>query len=193
MTTIYVSESARKALPKRDRDDFYPTPYGVALDALNYIPGEPQCILDPGAGTGVWGRAAREHFPRATITGVDVRPIPKARGYHFWFTGDYLLMDGSAPAFDLVVGNPPYKYAEQFVRQSWKLLEPGGYLVFLLRLNFLEGQGRRFGIWRTHPLKECVVCSKRVSFSGDGKTNATAYGYFIWQKGWRGTTSLYFG
>jgi hypothetical protein len=95
-----------------------------------------------------------------------------------------------AACFDLVMGNPPYKYAEQFVRQAYRMLEPDGHLIMLLRMNFLEGIGRAHGLWRTHPLKQTVVCSRRVSFSGDGKTNATAYAYFIWQKGWKGDTRL---
>lgn len=191
MTTIYVSGKALQNLPKRNDFDFYPTPLSVAQDALTYIPltTNPSCILDPGAGTGVWGRAARGLFPKATITGIDMRPVPRPAAYNFWFTGDYLLMD-AAPAFDLVMGNPPYKYAEQFVRQAYRMLEPNGYLIMLLRMNFLEGQARADGLWRTHPLKQAVVCSKRVSFSGDGKTNATAYAYFIWQKGYTGETRL---
>lgn len=189
MTTIYVSDKDK--LPKRNDFDFYPTPLAVAQDALTYIPltTNPTCILDPGAGTGVWGKAARVLFPKATITGVDLRPVPKAPAYNFWFNGDFLLMDAT-PAFDLVIGNPPYKYAEQFVRQSFKLLEQGGYLVMLLRLNFLESQTRATGLWRQHPPLEVVVSSKRVSFTGDGKTNATAYAYFIWQKGYTGDTRL---
>lgn len=189
MTTIYVHQGT--TLPKRNDFDFYPTPLSVAQDALGYVPSaiKPTCILDPGAGTGVWGQAARKLWPAATITGVDLRPVPKSPAYNFWFHGDYLLMD-APPCFDLVIGNPPYKYAEQFVKQSFKFLESGGHLIMLLRLNFLESQSRATGLWRTHPLKQAVVCSKRVSFTGDGKTNATAYAYFIWQKGWKGSTEL---
>lgn len=191
MTTLYISANAINNLPKRRDFDFYPTPLSVAMDALEYLPEDfkPQCLLDPGAGTGVWGRAARLLWPFLTITGVDIRPVFRPKEYNFWLQEDYLLTD-KTPAFDLIVGNPPYKYTEQFVRHSLGMLENGGHLVFLLRLSFLEGQERRRGLWREYPPRFVVVCSKRVSFTGDGQTNATAYAYFIWQKGWKGETVL---
>lgn len=191
MTTLYISANAISNLPARRDFDFYPTPAAVAVDALEHLPSDfkPECVLDPGAGTGVWGRAARQLWPTTTITGVDLRPVARPAAYNFWFNEDFLLTD-SAPAFDLVVGNPPYKYTEQFVRHSMSLLENGGYLVFLLRLSFLEGQSRQRGLWRHYPPRRVVVCSKRVSFTDDGRTNATAYAYFIWQRGWVGDTLL---
>lgn len=189
MTTIYVNQGT--TLPKRKDFDFYPTPLPVAVDALRRLPAgvNPRNILDPGAGTGVWGKAARFVWPKATVTGVDIRPVARPPQYSFWFQHDFLLTDAHG-TFDMVVGNPPYKYAEQFVKHGMKHLETGGYLVFLLRLNFLESQSRAAGLWRQHPPCKVVVCSSRISFTGDGKTNATAYAYFIWQKGWQGETAL---
>ena len=70
------------------------------------------------------------------------------------------------------------------------MLEDGGYIIQLLRLNFLEGQARGRGIHKRHPPQKVVVCAGRVSFTGDGKSNATAYAFFIWQKGWLGKPSL---
>lgn len=189
MATIYVSDKAKTQLPARKDFDFYPTPNWAASTALKYAPKHPQCILDPGAGSGVWGRAARRRFPNALITGLDVRCLERPRAYNFWYTGDFLLSDRD-PAFDLVIGNPPFKYAEQFVRQSWALLEQGGHIIFLLPLDLLSGQERKLNFWRRFPLKKCVVCSSRISFSGDGKSNATIYGFYIWQKGFQGKTLL---
>lgn len=191
MTTIYASGFALKNLPKRADFDYYPTPYPVALDALSYMPRTltPTCILDPGAGLGVWGQAARSLWPQACITGIDIRPLQRPAAYNFWFTNDFRLMD-EARCFDLVVGNPPYKYAEPFVRHSLKMLEPGGYLIMLLRLNFLESKSRANGLWRDYPLFEVIVSAGRVSFTGDGRSNATAYAYFIWKQGYKGETVL---
>lgn len=192
MTTVYVTASALQNLPARRDFDFYPTPIDVCSDALTFLPDSvnPLNILDPGAGAGVWGTAARRMYPNALITGIDIRPETlRPRAYNFWMHGDFLLMNTS-PCFDLVIGNPPYKYAEQFVRRSLDMLEDGGYLILLLRLNFLEGQDRSRRLHRKYPPKKVVVRAGRVSFTGDGKSNATAYGYFVWQKGYSGRTVL---
>jgi hypothetical protein len=192
MTTIYASAKALQNLPNRKDFDFYPTPQGVCDDALSFLPTDcnPFSILDPGAGTGVWGKAARKRYPSALITGMDIRPeTVRPSSYNFWMHGDFLLTD-SAPCFDLVIGNPPYKYAEQFVRHSLNMLESGGFLIMLLRLNFLEGRDRGGKLYRKYPPKNVVVRAGRVSFTGDGQANATAYAYFIWQKGWVGKPLL---
>ncbi len=151
----------------------------------------PLRVLDPGAGCGSFGKGARELWPLATITGCELRDIPPPEVYDRWLWGDYpTLYRGMFPAFDLIMGNPPFKLAEPFVRTSLPLLLPGGHLVFLLRLAFLEGQRRRDGLFAEFPPKAVWVCSKRPSFSGDGKTNATAFAVVVWQQGWDGRTDL---
>lgn len=192
MTTVYVSGNAINNLPKRRAFDFYPTPLHVASDALTFLPEgfTPQCILDPGAGTGVWGMASRRRWPNSLITGVELRTeTPKPNAYNFWMHQNFLLSTAT-PAFDLVVGNPPYDVAEQFIRHSLNCLEHGGYMVLLLRLAFLESQTRARALYRHTPPQSVVVRANRVSFTGDGQTNATAYAYFIWQKDWHGEPAL---
>lgn len=190
MTTIYLKDST--LLPKRADFDFYPTPMTFCRTALAQLPPRftPRCILDPGAGTGVWGRAARERYRNSLITGVELREVARPSVYNFWFNADFLRMPTAEPCFDLVISNPPFKHAESFVRSSLALLESGGYALYLLRLNFLESAERYHGLWKEHPPKTVVVSAKRVSFTGDGQSNATAYAIYIWQKGYAGETSL---
>lgn len=182
-----------KVLRKRDPHDFYPTPLSLCRAALAELPPAPvpDSILDPGAGSGVWGKAARDLYPRALITGVELRPdaIPPAETYTAWHTGDFRLYD---PGWkhDLIMGNPPYKYAEAFIRHSLSMLKDYGWLVFLLRLAFLEEQDRGKDFWRKFPPERVSVCSQRPSFTGDGNTDATAYAVYYWRKGWTGPTRL---
>lgn len=186
--------TAGKALinnSKRVDFDFYPTPLFRCHDALSFLPAhlQPQCILDAGAGTGVWGKAARKKYPRALITGVDIRPeTVQPKAYNFWLRNDFLLLN-EPPCFDLVMSNPPYEYAEAFVRQSMAMLETSGFCIMLLRLNFLETQPRA-RLFNQYPLQKVVVCASRISFTNNSLTNATAYAYFIWQKGYKGATAL---
>lgn len=174
----------------RDIHDFYPTPLSFALASLNLLGNiDPKHIIDPGAGSGVWGEAARKKFPTAIITGVELRPVIKPAAYNFWYQSDYRNLVTLSPVCDLIIGNPPYKYAEEFVRLSLPMLEPGGKMVFLLRLAFLESQ-RRLKLWHDYKPQSVTVCANRPSFTGDGNTDATAYAIFIWEKGWTGSTAL---
>lgn len=201
ITNCGVGITTDKPLPPRRDHDFYPTDLGTVtriLEKYRLQPSEkrhfryPRRVLDPGAGSGNWGKIARELWPITNITGCEIRPdAPRPAAYDTWLVGDFVsIYQGMFPAFDLVMGNPPFKPAEEFVRVAWELLHPDGYLIFLLRLSFLEGQGRRDGLFAELPPKAIWVCSKRPSFTEDGKTNATAFAAFVWQKGWSGDTAL---
>lgn len=184
-----------KELRPREPNDFYPTPQSHILpamrtcDAMLGVMPDPH-ILDPGAGAGVWGIAARNRWQRAHITGVELRPVEQPWQYDDWHNEDYRLWSSSSEDYDLVIGNPPYKHAEEFIRLALGQLAHRGVLCFLLRLNFLEGQDRGKDLWRKYPPALVEVCSERPSFTGDGKTDATAYALFYWRKGWQGTTEL---
>lgn len=181
-----------KPLRKRDAFDFYPTPLALCIAALAQLP-EPArtpTILDPGAGTGVWGIAAAKRFSQASIDGVEIRiDAPRPSVYTGWHHEDFRLYDPGWK-YDLIIGNPPYKYAEAFIRHSLSMLKDYGWLVFLLRLAFLEEQDRGKDFWRKVPPERVSVCSQRPSFTGDGNTDATAYAVYYWRKGWTGPTRL---
>lgn len=185
-----------KPLNKRNKHDFYPTPLPVCIKSLNVLPDSftPSRIIDPGAGGGRWGAAARRKWGDSFIEGVDIRPLDKPDDYDQWSTEDFRLYD-SPYKFDLVMGNPPFSYAEYFIREGLKRLDTGGYLMFLLRLAFLEGKGRAKGLYKQFPLQTAYVVG-RVSFIENSKTDETAYGLFVWQKGYIGESRLswdYFG
>lgn len=181
-----------KALRPRHPEDYYPTPISTVESALAILPSgfAPLFILDPGAGDGVWGRGAARRWRYTEIHGVELRDVDQNGAYDIWYKNtDFRLLNYSCK-YDLVMGNPPYKYAEEFIRLSLKHLRDGGYLVFLLRLAFLEGQERGKGLWQRLPPKAVHVCSARPSFTGNGKTDATAYAVFLWEKAWQGIPTL---
>lgn len=181
-----------KEMRPRDIHDFYPSPLPLCQAALQLVVDRvtPVDILDPGAGTGVWGQAVRSIWRGPWIDGVELNGDHLwPAHYNDWQQADYLDWIATR-RYDLVCGNPPYKHAEAFVRRSLSLTKPGGYVVFLLRLAFLEGQARGAGLWQEHPPVQVAVCSKRPSFTPDNRTDSTAYSIFVWQKGWHGNTSL---
>lgn len=183
--------STSKPLNKRRAHDFYPTPLEFARAALAQVPTLPRNpnICDPGAGAGVWGKAARELWHNATITGIELRDTARPQPYNFWIAEDFRLIEPQ-PVFDLVMGNPPYTDAELFIRMGMQWLTDGGAMVMLLRLAMLASQGRGTGLWREYPPESVAICTKRPSFTGDGGTDDTEYAFYYWRKGYRGETRL---
>jgi hypothetical protein len=84
--------------------------------------------------------------------------------------------------FDVVIGNPPFSLAMQFIEKSMSLLKARGTLVFVLRTSFLESEARH-EFWQQNPVTKLFTLSKRPSFTPDGKTDASSYSWFIWHKG----------
>ena len=169
-----------KPLRPRDPHDHYPTPAGLIGACLEPFADRfaRPFILDIGAGDGAWGRAARAIWPNAHITGAELRAVEPAPEYDHWHAGDFRALPESL--FDLVIGNPPYMLAEACVRDGLSRIYGGGAVVMLLRLAFLEGQARGRGLWRDHRPARVRVLTRRPSFTGNGKTDATAYAVFEW-------------
>ena len=54
----------------RQATDYYPTPAALARAALaHYGPPSPALVLEPGAGSGIWGRAAGAVWRRRPAAG----------------------------------------------------------------------------------------------------------------------------
>ncbi len=188
--SIYVHRENLK-LPDRRPYDEYETPGYLCEQGVALIAGKPKRVLDPGAGSGAWGRAARARWPKAWIEGVEIQAVENPGCYNLWWKGtDYLTGWPTQPAFDAIIANPPYNLLEPFIATSLRRLAPGGQLLFMARLAFLEGQKRRDTLWRETPPKKVFVCSKRPSFQSDGRTNATSFCLILWQLGHKGETTL---
>ena len=170
----------QKTLRPRQKNDVYPTPVECCRASLKLFDHlDFQTILDPGCGNGPWGQAAREIWPNAWIEGIDIEPGVNS-AYNVIHTGDYFKGDClTYKHYDCIIGNPPYRLAERFVRRSFDLLADRSVMVQLLRLAFLEGQDRGKHLWRAHPPVSVYVLSRRPSFTANGKTDATAYGIYI--------------
>lgn len=178
------------ARASRSAHDFYETPawaaramVGVVLAELRPHPAA--VFLDPAAGRGVFFDAVRQVRPSAEVVNVDlVARREYTESGAFSFTGDWLqIAPDFTDAVDVVIGNPPYSLAEEFVRAS---LEIADNVAFLLRLGFLAGRKRRQWL-KTTPLSDVWPFARRPSFTGDGKTDGADYGVFLWRRGYTGT------
>ena len=96
-----------------------------------------------------------------------------------------------------VIFNPPYKLAQEFVEHSINLVEEGRKVCAFLKLQFLEGKKRK-ELFEKYPPKivyvssSRILCAKNADFAGmrEAGGSAVAYAWYVWEKGFKGTTSL---
>lgn len=143
-------------------------------------------VLEPGAGSGNIIKALQQHGD-FKIDAIEIRPEETERLKQLGVNviiDDYLSME-IGKKYDLIIGNPPFNQAIEFVKKSLGLLKPDGCLVFLLRTAFMESD-QRFQFWQeeAHQLAGLYTLHKRPSFTGHG-TDATSYSWFVWQPGSR--------
>lgn len=146
--------------------------------------GSPVNVLEPGCGEGSFLEAIRETWPDADRLGVELNPelvrIARLRG-HDVVKKDFLQCD-DLPHYHLIVGNPPYVAAREFIEKSLAQLDPDhGTLAFLLPLNFLGGKKRFKGFWKEHidKLSAIYVLPLRIGFTADGRSDSREYGIFV--------------
>jgi len=96
-----------------------------------------------------------------------------------------------------IVTNPPYKYGLEFVEHALKIIPNGNKVAMFLKLQFLEGKKRK-KLFVDKPPKKLYVsssrllCAKNADFEGmrKGGGSAVAYGWFVWQKGFKGLSQI---
>ena len=180
--------SATNRGTKRKESDFYATPlesvYSL-LDNYNNISPNDR-ILEPSAGNGNIIKALRNRGYKNFITAIELREEER-KNLHESGADQVAILDFikygqcvNYEDYDVIIGNPPYSLAPEFIDKSLELLKPGGRLIFLLRTNFLESD-KRFEWWQDKLPNGLYTLHKRPSFTGKG-TDATSYSWFIWEK-----------
>jgi predicted RNA methylase len=180
--TVYVTRTPRTP------GDFYTTPRETIEAILPHLPldGEP-FVLDAGSGAGAIAHAVARRNPRAEVVGIERNPelVAKAReaGVHNaeFVQGSFLRYSPELESPDLIIMNPPFTFAKEFVERALAIIKRGGTVCALLRMNFMGSVGRaEFN--RRHPA-EVFVCTRRPSFVASGKTDASDYAWFVWGPG----------
>lgn len=94
-----------------------------------------------------------------------------------------------------IITNPPYKYAKEFVFKALDLITKGHKIAMFVKLTFLETKGRK-ELFLKHPPKTIYVSASRLHCwkNGDKEasagSNAIAYIWIVWEKGFEGCTSI---
>lgn len=104
---------------------------------------------------------------------------------------DYLDFDiTSLPVRpDCIMTNPPFNQALELIKKALADVETGGYVIMLLRLNFL-GSKTRFPFWQHNMPMACYVHSTRMKFLNTGGTDSIEYMHCVWKKGIPSPTTL---
>jgi hypothetical protein len=133
----------------------------------------------------------REFEPRE-IVGIDIRPDAVC-DYNMDFL-TYNPKEEDKP--DIIISNPPFYLAKQFIEHALEIVNEGGYVIMLLRLNFFGSQDRKEFFDSNMP-KYCYIHHKRINFipnsikeqlKAEGKKvpsgDSIEYAHFVWQKGY---------
>ena len=162
----------------RNPDDFYETPAWCVhrfLEAAR-LPGG--LWVEPSAGHGATIRAVNSVRTDVKWAGFEIRQeayphLEPLVTNHGSVTMDFLKTTFiDTPA--VILGNPPYSLAMEFVTHA---LYSGAHVALLLRLNFV-GSAKRSKFFR-ECMPDVYVLPNRPSFTGGG-TDATEYAWCHW-------------
>lgn len=187
-----------EAAGTRRENDAYETQPEVAAAIVDRLARElptPRRIMEPAAGSGVFVRAAARRWGvTSSVVAVDIddqyKEACRQAGADTFWHGDFLqLADGPISRCDLVLSNPPFKLAEEFVRKAWGALLPGASIALLLSMTFKGSEGR----WRVEgepkglfidcPLRFELPIVPRPTFGMDDSPKFEC-SLFVWTKDW---------
>jgi len=92
--------------------------------------------------------------------------------------------------FDIVITNPPFNIAQQIIEKSLSVVKEWGYVIMLLRLNYIGSKARE-EFWKKNKPYAIYAHNKRMSFTSDWKTDSIEYAHFIFRKGYNPDTAKF--
>jgi len=179
-----MSSTNRNAV--RNKNDYYITPinqielFWEHFTKHNYI-NLYDSVLDPSAGGDPehpimpYPSVLQSHFNHPIKT-IDIREdsIAEIKGNYLDLTMD--------KKYNIIVANPPFNLAIDFIKKALNDVAIDGYVIMLLRLNFF-GSEKRYNFLKDNMPEECYVHSKRMGFIPEqpNKTDSIEYAHFVWR------------
>lgn len=146
-------------------------------------------LLDWCAGAGPWARVAREWWPRAHITAVEI--VPGERRY-LERTADRVLIGDWRRAlhygpYDLTIGNPAFSLLTAARgRPLLQLLDQSQLLIVLHTIEVLQRSGAGRWLARHRPPQLQIDLPAGIDFYGEGRRDLRSYAIYAWTRRWRG-------
>lgn len=170
---------------RKKEGNFYETPKW-AVEALIKRESFEGIILEPCSGKGAISKVLESY-------GYEVVSSDKSKDKSIYGENgkDALSL---CSIYDNIVTNPPYDRNElNELIQKFQLIYKRK-LALLLRLSFLESEGRR-EFFSSFPLKVVYVFSSRVTMHPENEespqnSGTVAYAWFVWEKGFLGKTTI---
>ena len=179
-STFKTIGASNHCAEERADKDYYATEPS-ATDWLCRIESFHGPILEPACGEGHMSRVLADH-------GYEVVSRDLAdRG--FGEVADFLSPENTEWGGDIVT-NPPYAFAQDFVEKALSIIPEGRKVAMFLKLTFLEGK-RRASLFDFAPPARIWVSRSRLKCARNGNFenvggSATAYAWFVWEKGFAG-------
>lgn len=168
----------QRSEPHDSLDDF-PTPPWATRALCEWLDrhgaNQSDIVAEPACNRGHMVKPLAEYF--GDVIASDVHDYGFGYGVR-----DFLF--GEAQPCDWTITNPPFRLAEQFIKQA--LIGSKRGVAVIVRSAFLEGVGRYSELFSVTPPSDILQFSERVvmhkgKLSKNGST-ATAYCWIVWRK-----------
>lgn len=172
---------------ERQENDYYATE-PKAIHKLCEVEKFTDTVWECACGGGHMAKALKDNGYKVIATDIVDRGCPNATVL------DFLTAKGTR--LDIIT-NPPYKYAKEFVEHALDIVDDGRKVAMFLKLTFLESKSRK-ALFEKFPPKKIWVFSERVQCAKNrdfetykqGVGTAVAYAWYIWEKGYKGETTV---
>lgn len=181
-STFKTLGSSHHSEHDREENDYYatePRAVSMLLDLENFNVD----IWEPACGEGHIAKVLEDFH---CVKSTDL--IDRGYGLHgIDFLNQTEIFNGD------IITNPPYKFAKEFIEKALSLIPEGNKVAMFLKLQFLEGKGRKKMFIENPPIR-IWVSSSRLICAMNGKFNdlrisggsVAAYAWYIWEKGFKG-------
>lgn len=173
----------------RVENDYYATPPMATTEFLTAFKQDMWMIntaLEPSCGEGHMSEVIKDFFPNIQLTSTDLVD----RGYG---VGGVDFITDNFARTDLVITNPPFKLAKEFVLKGLTLSNK--YVIMFLKIQFLESKDRK-ALFDSTPLKYIYVHSERRPCwqngveinpnTGKAWSSPQMYAWYVWDVEYEG-------